>query len=503
MNNSKQFIGFLSGPGGTGKSRVIDTVKHYCKLFCGELGVEFTKKTIVVAALTGSAAVSINGETMHSSCGLYRKLDKDEEWENTILVVIDEISFIKRKDFEKLNKVLNAKCDVQQHQLFGNLQIVFAGDFCQLRPPAIGVLPLFMYKDCAEWYDGVNTFLELQTNHRFHNDKKWGKLLERYRLTGPTIKDIHTINTRVVCEDNGLSEDSLPDNICYAVKTNIDRCAINDAIFSKLLSKTHSKDFRITPPDFTVCIKASGMKIKKDGTKQTYVDMKPVVKDMVHSCCCDAHVKGGRDYTQKFDPMLKLYVGCPVMITKNIDVTKCEANGAMCTFKGIEFNPGLGLQDITYVNIDGYYVRCVDASNIRYLVLELQENKKEGDQPKEIRLQVQTTAAKAHVPIPTFESAITSRTNRQHIKIKLTQFPLNIANARTVHKLQGRSLENLFLSTLDYTDNWIYVALSRVKTLKGLFLRKPLLYSKVRGMSQECIDFHTLFRKINSPKQIL
>ena len=76
-------------------------------------------------------------------------------------------------------------------------------------------------------------------------------------------------------------------------------------------------------------------------------------------------------------------------------------------------------------------------------------------------------------------------------------------NARTVHKLQGRSLENLFLSTLDYTDNWIYVALSRVKTLKGLFLRKPLLYSKVRGMSQECIDFHTLFRKINSPKQIL
>jgi hypothetical protein len=41
------------------------------------------------------------------------------------------------------------------------------------------------------------------------------------------------------------------------------------------------------------------------------------------------------------------------MITKNIDVTKFEANGAMCTFKGFELNPGLGPQDIRCVNIDG------------------------------------------------------------------------------------------------------------------------------------------------------
>jgi hypothetical protein len=245
------------------------------------------------------------------------------------------------------------------------------------------------------------------------------------------------------------------------------------------------------------------MKIKKDCTKQTYVDMKPVVIDVVHSSCCDAQVKGGREYTQHFDPILKLYVGCPVMITKNIDVTKCKANGAMCTFKGIELNPGLGPQDIHYANIDGYYVRCVDANQVRYLVLELQENKQQDDQPKEIRLQVQATTAKAHVPIPTFETAITSKTDRQHVTIKLTQFPLNIASARTAHKLQGRSLDNIFLSTLGYTDNWIYVALSRVKTLKGIFLRKLLLYSKVRGMSQECIDFHTLFRKMKSPKTIL
>jgi hypothetical protein len=132
-------------------------------------------------------------------------------------VVIDEISFIKRKDLEKLDKALNAICDVEQHQLFGNLQILFAGDFCQLRPPALAMLPLFLYRDCTEWYDGVNTFLELKTNHRFGKDKMWGKVLQQYRLTGPTIKDIRTLNNRVVCEANGLSKDSLPNNICYAI----------------------------------------------------------------------------------------------------------------------------------------------------------------------------------------------------------------------------------------------------------------------------------------------
>jgi hypothetical protein len=56
-------------------------------------------------------------------------------------------------------------------------------------------------------------------------------------------------------------------------------------------------------------------------------------------------------------------------------------------------------------------------------------------------------------------------------------------NARTVHKLQGRSLDNTFLSTLDYIQ--ITGFIPRFKTLNGLFLRskKKLLSSKVRGIN--------------------
>jgi hypothetical protein len=64
-----------------------------------------------------------------------------------------------------------------------------------------------------------------------------------------------------------------------------------------------------------------------------------------------------------------------------------------------------------------YYVRCVDANQVEYLVLELQDNKKEDEQQK-ARPEVQTTAAKVHVPLPTFESIISNNNNtkyRQHI----------------------------------------------------------------------------------------
>ena len=146
--NSKtsQFVCFLSGAGGTtGKSEVINTVRYYCKLFYNELGIEFTKRTIVITAITGSAAVSIHGETMHFSCDFNSKMSPDEDWKNTIMVVVDEISFIKRCDFEKLNTILNTKCEVSSPRRFGNLQMIFAGNFCQLKPSNNFSHPLYIH----------------------------------------------------------------------------------------------------------------------------------------------------------------------------------------------------------------------------------------------------------------------------------------------------------------------------------------------------------------------
>ena len=77
-------------------------------------------------------------------------------------------------------------------------------------------------------------------------------------------------------------------------------------------------------------------------------------------------------------------------------------------------------------------------------------------------------------------------------KIQFVQFPLNISNARTVHKLQGRSIDNLMVSSFDYTDNWRDVVFSRInKTIKGWFLMSELNDIKARGNSSLCKEFHT------------
>ena len=90
-------------------------------------------------------------------------------------------------------------------------------------------------------------------------------------------------------------------------------------------------------------------------------------------------------------------------------------------------------------------------------------------------------------------------------RVQISQFPLNIANARTVHKLQGQSLNNLLVSNWSYTPNWIYVVLSRIKTSKGLFVQKPLLYNKTDSNDilkniQRTNEFHDFCRRTKMPK---
>ena len=68
------------------------------------------------------------------------------------------------------------------------------------------------------------------------------------------------------------------------------------------------------------------------------------------------------------------------MITENLDVQNSMANGSMCTFKGIKLkNPQKTMECI---NIDGYYVNCVEANAIEYMEVELQEHTKKMNQEK-------------------------------------------------------------------------------------------------------------------------
>ena len=128
---------FLSGPAGVGKSFLLQFMKEYAKE---------NEIRLKVTALTGNAAILINGKTLHSwaSIGLgddtaenlYLKISKRYaariNWLTTDALIIDEVSMLTPELFEKLDFIGRKvrKIDLP----FGGIQIILSGDFFQLPP---------------------------------------------------------------------------------------------------------------------------------------------------------------------------------------------------------------------------------------------------------------------------------------------------------------------------------------------------------------------------------
>ena len=85
------------------------------------------------------------------------------------------------------------------------------------------------------------------------------------------------------------------------------------------------------------------------------------------------------------------------------------------------------------------------------------------------RLSLTKTTATAHVAL---DDNVRERTPLKGVSI--TQLPINMNDATAGNKLQGMSKDKLIVVSWSFMQNWIYVVLSRVRTLSGLFLLKPL-----------------------------
>ncbi|EJK51466.1 hypothetical protein THAOC_29356 [Thalassiosira oceanica] len=72
---------------------------------------------------------------------------------------------------------------------------------------------------------------------------------------------------------------------------------------------------------------------------------------------------------------------------------------------------------------------------------------------------------------------------------KFTQIPVNSSGAITGHKLQGLTKDSLVVYEWDSDTCWIYVVLSRVRTLKGLYLIRPIRKSDIKAASKEYLEF--------------
>ena len=76
---------------------------------------------------------------------------------------------------------------------------------------------------------------------------------------------------------------------------------------------------------------------------------------------------------------------------------------------------------------------------------------------------------------------------KHKVKVKVVQFGVNSSKATTGHKLQGVSLNQMVVRSWNYsTPNWIYVVLSRVRTLNGIHICKKLKYVQRYQVDENC-----------------
>ena len=112
MNNGLNI--FISGPGGSGKSHVINLfVQNY------KQNKEDDKNKLYVTSSTGLSSLLINGITINQYAGIgtgekdveyyvkniQKKKPVRERWKHTNVLIIDEISMINSQLFEKLDMI--------------------------------------------------------------------------------------------------------------------------------------------------------------------------------------------------------------------------------------------------------------------------------------------------------------------------------------------------------------------------------------------------------------
>jgi hypothetical protein len=155
------------------------------------------------------------------------------------------------------------------------------------------------------------------------------------------------------------------------------------------------------------------------------------------------------------------------MITDNIDVANGIANGTQATLQSVMLKNTTHLNYITLDN--NIKVRAIFASDIDYIECK-HSNTNVAQQI--FRIQPKLISFQAKLPLPQHLKH-TNNVN-QIYSMHANQIPIKINNATSGHKLQGSSINKLFIHSWHYQKNWPYVILSKVKSFEGLFLRKQL-----------------------------
>lgn len=431
-------ITFVHGKAGCGKTTLI-------KKFVSEIsGCQILTPTNLAASLYHGA------RTIHSF--FYGVLDNlDEGYQNPQnllpaktdafrvrlfgirMFIIDEISMVRADLFEMMNQICQKA--MNNSNPFGGIPLVVVGDMFQLPPIVSNDAVLEFLK---QEYGGIYffnshviqkemkniRFFELTHSYRQANDPSFVKILDAFRQPlSPEVK------VKIMDEINSRVTDSFPPQAVYVASSNEEVRQVNTNKLSELPGQ-------ITTIDAEYTIRT------KDGKEEVTLKHSDLPSD---KDICEIEVPSA------YDSQLRFKIGARVVLCKSSKFWG-YINGDFGTIES--FNGDY----FTIVLDKGSTIKCPNPND-----------KYKFQQMNEYRYEMEYDQAKHKLIRKT-----------PYIQ-KTKQFPVKLAYAFTIHKAQGQTFDSVILDLNShiFAPGQLYVALSRARSLQGLYLTKPVTYSDI------------------------
>jgi ATP-dependent DNA helicase PIF1 len=296
---------------------------------------------------------------------------------------------------------------------FGGIQVIFTGDFYQL-PPVGNMYESDSSKFCFEsaiWYNvfPMANHIQLKTIFR-QKDPVYIEILLQIREGYITDTNKEILKSYVKREYNIEHNNGCIPTKIFSVKSKVD--FVNNAMFAKLEGDSHEFQMitRSNMSTFTDSGKPLSTTQIENGKNMNIQQIAYEIDQLI--------VNTG------FLSVITLKIGALVMCTANIDMEQSICNGS----QGI------------IIDICG--------------------------------------TGRGKIPIVRFSNGITKPIDFHYIQseeypnIAIAQIPLTLAWAMTIHKVQGATMKlaEMDLGNSIFEYGQIYVALSRVESLEGLYL---------------------------------
>jgi len=441
---------FISGPGGSGKSFLVKYFANHLQ----DIGKVFQiTSTTGCSSILLSNNIKINGQspivkTIHSWSGIRigRGTKEDiinsvlknkwtvREWKRVSVLIIDEISMLSSKLFEVLENI--GRVVRKNNRPFGGIQLICLGDMYQLPPVGDDNDPetsAFAFESPA-WKSTFPIENHIELKTIFRQkDTSYQKVLNEIRIGEMSEESKLILESRVNCEYSSEENGGIVPMKIFPTRNQVTKT--NTIEYNKIKEEEHK--YEVSEIKNAKMYLDTGVKFSPEVMdKCNYITELQIEYEL-------RSLKNG----MPADDNIWLKKGVPVMCLVNLDIENGIANGSIGIIEGF-----IG----------------------------------------EIPLVKFSNGIKKQIVPHNWQSA-------EFPSICISQMPLCLAYSNSIHKMQGTTLDlcEMDLGSTVFAEHQTYVALSRVKTIDGLFLTdfNPLrikVNSKVR-------EFYKTFIPIQIP----